>query len=249
MSSYDAFAWLYDRYWAAPLQQWEMPALDRLLLNHLPMASHILDLCCGTGHLARELVRRKFLVTGIDNSAGMLEMARMNVPEGATFLLQNASNFQLPQPVDAALCTFDSINHLLDREQVLASFLQISRALKPGGRFVFDVNTPAAYREQWSQVANVIEPDHVFFLRGHYDPHARRGHTELTIFRLTGPAWQRTDVQFQQRPWEIPELTALLHQAGFREIEHWRAAEDLQREGPYSTGRCYVRAVNGPRSV
>ena len=27
---YDAFAWFYDRYWAPPFQEWEMPALDNL---------------------------------------------------------------------------------------------------------------------------------------------------------------------------------------------------------------------------
>lgn len=48
---------------------------------------------------------------------------------------------------------------------------------------------------------------------------------------------------------EVPELTALLRQAGFSRIEHWRATEDLQRPGHYGTGRCYLRAVNGQPSV
>ncbi len=169
MSSYDPFAWLYDRYWATSLQKWEMPAIHKLVLDRLAPGSHILDVCCGTGQLAREFVRLNFSVTGVDNSFGMLEMARLNVPQGAEFLLQNITALELPKPADAAVCTFDSINHILDPDQVLASFLQIAKALKPEAPFVFDINTPTAYGEHWDRTANVVEPDHVFYLRGHYD--------------------------------------------------------------------------------
>ena len=50
---------------------------------------------------------------------------------------------------------------------------------------------------------------------------------------------------FQQRPWSPAELIPLLQEAGFKEIEHWRAEEDLLMEGHYGQGRCYMRGVNG----
>lgn len=241
MSSYDAFAWFYDRYWAAPFQKWEMPAIESLALNYLKTGAAVLDLCCGVGHLARELSGRGFAVTGVDSSVGMLEIARHNAPT-AQFLSQNASEFSLNSPVDAVLCTFDSVNHVHTPDAILASFRQIRKSLNPGGLFVFDFNSPEAYGERWDATYTVIEPDHAFFLRGRFDPVAQLGHTEITMFREQQKAWHRADASFNQRPWTTPVLSALLKEAGFRTIEHWRAGEDLGLEGQYGLGRVYIRA-------
>lgn len=240
MNAYDAFAWFYDRYWAANFLQWELPALDRLLLANLPPGAALLDLCCGTGHLARQLTGRGFLVTGVDSSEGMLALARRNAPS-AHFLLSEAHSFTLQQPVDAALCTFDSINHILDPALILASFRQIFLSLKQGGCFLFDCNTAEAYGERWNSSATVVEPDHAFFLRGHFDPETATGHTDITMFQLESQ-WQRTDVSLRQRPWAIADLSSLLAEAGFHSVEHWRAAEDLDLKGHYGLGRVYIRA-------
>ena len=240
MNAYDAFAWFYDRYWATPMQQWQMPALNTLLLDALPTGAAVLDLCCGAGHLARQLTTRNFAVTGVDSSEGMLAFARRNAPE-AQFVLAPADSFLLPAAVDAALCTFDSINHILAPQTVLACFRQVRKYLRAGGSFLFDINTAEAYGDRWDASATVVEPDHAFFLRGRFDPEARLGHTEITMFRLDGQ-WSRCDAAFTQRPWAVEELTALLHQAGFHTVEHWRAHQDLGLEGHYGIGRTYVRA-------
>jgi ubiquinone/menaquinone biosynthesis C-methylase UbiE len=52
-TAYDRFAWVYDRYWAGDFATRVLPVLERLLLASLPAGARILDLCCGTGQLAR----------------------------------------------------------------------------------------------------------------------------------------------------------------------------------------------------
>ncbi|MFZ5997029.1 MAG: class I SAM-dependent methyltransferase [Nitrospirota bacterium] len=53
----------------------------------MPDGSRLLDLCCGTGHLAQALVSCGFTVVGIDGSSGMLLYAKKRVPDGE-FTLQ-----------------------------------------------------------------------------------------------------------------------------------------------------------------
>ena len=171
----------------------------------------------------------------------MLEIARRNAP-AAQFFSQNATEFSLNSLVDATICTFDSVNHVHSPDAILASFRLVRKSLNPGGMFLFDFNSPEAYGERWDATYTVIEPDHAFFLRGHFDPVAQLGHTEITMFREQGELWHREDAKFNQRPWTAPELSALLTEAGFRTIEHWRAAEDLSLEGHYGLGRVYIRA-------
>src|ERR1043165_4860104 len=92
-SPYDRFAWFYDRYWAAPFQAWEAAALDRLLFPALRPGDTVLDLCCGTGQLAHDLVSRGYQVIGVDSSSEMLRHARERMPAGR-FLHAEAADFE-----------------------------------------------------------------------------------------------------------------------------------------------------------
>jgi len=50
-------------------------SLHRLVLRYLKKGS-VLDLGCGTGHLTKELLKRKYDITSIDNSKEMVGLAR-----------------------------------------------------------------------------------------------------------------------------------------------------------------------------
>jgi len=239
-SAYDAFAWFYDRYWATPIQQWQRPALDQLLLRALPPGAHIVDLCCGTGELASNLISLGYKVTGVDASREMLEAARRKAP-AATLLHQDAAEFSPLEPAEAVVCFFDSLNHLLDGAKLQQTFHHVFKALGPAGTFLFDVNTRAAYGELWNSSACHVEPDHAFFLRGSFDPTASTGTTRITMFRLNG-TWQRNDVEVLQRPLEVAELEPMLRAAGFTTVQSFRPMEDLGMQGHFGTGRVYIRA-------
>jgi trans-aconitate methyltransferase len=94
----------------------------------------ILDLGCGTGHLTAELAAQGALVTGLDASASMVAQARTNYPK-LRFMLADASNFTVDEPFDAVFS--NAVLHWIpDAARVIAS---VYRALKPGGRFVFEM--------------------------------------------------------------------------------------------------------------
>src|SRR4051812_22164447 len=181
-SPYDPFAWFYQRYWTAPFHQWQLPILDKLLFEPVPAPAHLVDFCCGVGELAKHLCAAGYEVTGLDSSAEMLRLARENAPR-AEFVLCDVANARIEPSADAATCAFDSVNHLLLAEDLERFLASVHAALKPGGLFVFDVNTQAAYGSQWDSSACVTEPDHAFFLRGGYDRQACIGTTKITMFR------------------------------------------------------------------
>jgi SAM-dependent methyltransferase len=239
-SPFDDFAWFYDKHWAAGFAQWQLPALDRLFLPCVKPGARVLDLCCGTGALARLLVDRSYTVIGVDSSDGMLQFARQNVPE-ATFVHADASQFSLGHPVDGAISVFDSLNNIFEPDALRSAFHCVHDALQPGAFFVFDVNTSAAYGDRWDQTHCEVQPDHAFFLRGGFDAQARVGTTLVTMFRLSDN-WTRSDVEIRQRPWDAAEVTPLLQQAGFKNVSCWRAIEDLQMPGHSGIGRAYFRA-------
>jgi SAM-dependent methyltransferase len=101
----------------------------------------VLDIACGTGpHLAR-LADRDYRMVGLDLSPRNIEFVRERLAarghEGEA-IVADMTDFRLPRPVDAAICMQDSQGHLLTNDEIIAHFRAVTRALGPGGIYVFD---------------------------------------------------------------------------------------------------------------
>ena len=224
--AYDDFAWFYHRYWSRGIPFRLLDAVERLLLARLPPGTHVVDLCCGTGRVARAIASRGFRVTGIDGSATMLAIAREEAPE-VTFVHADARAFALAEPASAIVSMFDSLNHVTEAADLARVFACARKELVPGGRFVFDLNDEVAFRTHWTgQSFTTVEPDHVSILRGTYDARVRLGRVDVTMFREVDGAWRRADTTVHERCYAPDDVLAMLSRAGFR-AEVVRAEDDL----------------------
>lgn len=110
-----------------------------LIEQHRPRTRTLLELACGTGAVLGVL-SESFEVTGLDRSRAMLAIARQKLPHVPLYR-QDMTRFRLNQRFDAALCAFDSINHLQRFADWLKLFRRVKAHLNAGGLFIFDVNT------------------------------------------------------------------------------------------------------------
>ncbi len=100
------------------------------VLARLPRRAHVLDLGCGAGATAAQLVAEGQRVTGLDISARQIALARRWAPEAAFLRADMAT--RLPQgPFDAAVA-LDAVTHLPAAEQP-ALVRRVERARRPGG--------------------------------------------------------------------------------------------------------------------
>ena len=249
MAAYDDFAWFYDRYWNEEFHALSFPILQRIWLARLPERAAILDVCCGTGYLAGILLARGHSVTGIDCSPVMVEYARENQPTG-DFRVADATSFELPAAFDAAVSTFDSINHILAPKDLQAAFCRVAAALRPGGLFAFDVLLEDAYRTNWGQSFALVRDDHVLTITGSgFDFRTRQARCTITMFRLLEGNWQRSDVTILERCYTGKEVSDALERAGFGEILCYDAG-DLGMGGELGEGRTFfvaAKASSPPR--
>jgi SAM-dependent methyltransferase len=217
-SEYDPFAWLYNQHWGYMFTPVALAVANELVLNRLPADARILDLCCGTGQLANILSERGYRVTGIDGSEKMLEYARINAPK-VEFILDDARSFSTSSQYDAVLSAFDSLNHVMSIEELGAVFKSVYAALKPGGLFLFDLNTESGYNDRWNGFYGVVEDDHVCIIKNSYEAYDRLALFEATLFRLEGGEWGRSDFTLRQRCYPDPEVRRALEEAGLADVQ------------------------------
>lgn len=224
-SPYDLIAGLYHRNW----DHWYLPqaaaALDSLFFSLLQPGARVLDVCCGCGHVTRELVARGYRVTGLDASAELIAQARLDLP-AATFIVADVRAFQALRPFDGAVSTFDSLNHILELNELEASFRNVHQALLPGAPFVFDMNSEEAYRMDTREWTATVAPTSVSLVRGRVNPGTPHVATEIVWFRqLEDGQWERRDSLVPQRSYEVDEIRSALQQAGFQDVAHCSAAQ------------------------
>ena len=244
MAVYDDFAWFYDRYWNQEFHSAAFPILQRTLLPQLPARGRILDVCCGSGYLASLLTSLGYRVTGFDLSPAMIALARARAPE-ARFEIADAAIYRTRAKFDAAVCTFDSLNHLLDPAALAAAFRGVAAALKPGAAFAFDILLEAAYRTDWAENFSIVRDDHVLLITGSgFDFRTRLAQCRITMFRLIEGAWRRCDIEVRERCYTADEIDAALREAGFGGTVCYDA-QDLGMAGQLGEGRVFYVAHAG----
>ncbi|MGJ7035037.1 class I SAM-dependent DNA methyltransferase [Anoxybacillus eryuanensis] len=224
--TYERFASWYDQLMSdAPYDAW-CALVERTVASY-HVGKRLLDLGCGTGELAIRLAEKGFEVTGVDLSEQMLAIAQMKAEErgvALSFFQQDMREFGPFEPFDTIVIFCDSLNYLLQEEDVIATFSRAYDQLRPGGLFLFDVHslfkmenvflhhrTFASNDEQVSYIWNCYE--------GQW-PHSVEH--ELTFFvQLEEGVYERVDEMHVQRTYDVDQYVMWLKQAGFRLLHVW----------------------------
>lgn len=224
MRPYDVLAEVYDRWtgendytgWAHFLEQF---------LGEPGPNTRLLDVCCGTGRLTALLQRQGYDVAGVDGSAAMLAEAAKALSPGTPLLRADLTDGSFDAGIlssgprehfDAALCTFDSVNHFTGDGDLQALFAFVAQALRPGGVFVFDVNTRHKLETIFGD--SHYGDDHgefAYVWRNRYDPAARTTCFLITLFTRDGEMYRRGEEELVQRWYTHEEIIEGAHKAGF----------------------------------
>jgi demethylmenaquinone methyltransferase/2-methoxy-6-polyprenyl-1,4-benzoquinol methylase len=120
----------YDRV-GAVLSLGQDPRWRRFLVSRIPAGGgHVLDVATGTGLVAAELLRRGFTVTGVDQSAQMLERARERFGDRVELREASAESLSFDD------ARFDHLTFTYLMRYVhdpAATLRELTRVVRPGG--------------------------------------------------------------------------------------------------------------------
>jgi len=171
---------LYDRHWSSYAQN--AAPLLREFFEARPIAQHnpsVLDLGCGTGHLALHFLSTGCPVMGLDLSEEMLYWARLHcrrfiLSHQASFSRKDIRRFDAPLPFGLVLSTYNTLNHL-SLDGLKTCFQSSFDALVIGGWALFDLNTALGFSE-WSDEERLAHPDGTIQVVRSFDASASTGH-------------------------------------------------------------------------
>lgn len=110
----------------------------QMIEARLARGSKILDVGCGTGHLAAELARRGYDTWGTDLSAGMVEYARTHY-NSDRYQVGDIEKIPFPDHTFDGIVCLGVVEYLASDGQALG---EMHRVLKPGGCAV--ITTPSS---------------------------------------------------------------------------------------------------------
>jgi len=227
-SDYDVLAQIYAEMYSQPYDEDIIQLLEKLFLQHLPQQAHILDLCCGSGNLTKPLLERGYQVTGIDSSEAMLDYAREKVP-GGKFILDDARSFKVKQIFHGAIAVGDSLNHVMNIEDLKSVFQNVFTALLKKGLFGFNMSMEEMYEsDNWNRELQAGVTDKLVWIwKQSYDRENKIGQRQITIMQLTDGNWQRLDRVLLSKAYFPSEIISTLESTGFRDIHHYDLERDL----------------------
>ena len=105
----------------------------------------VVEIGCGDGRDAVEIVKRTGEFEGFDPSAGMINLAKKRLPD-ASFVVADALSYDYPDQVDI-IFAFASLLHV-DRDDLRKVFVLCAKALAPGGLFYISLKESDQYTEK-----------------------------------------------------------------------------------------------------
>ena len=265
MDSYQDFAYVYDEFMdETPYEMWckriqsliEKYGVSKPVRNSGDILESeknlVVDLGCGTGTLTEMLYEQGYDMVGVDNSDSMLSVAMEKKRSSGSeilYLLQDMRELELYSTVGTVVSVCDSINYILEEEELLEVFKLVNNYLYPGGIFVFDFNTDYKYGQVIGDTTIAENRDDCSFIwENYYDEESAINEYEVTIFVKEEDDLFRkfTETHFQ-KGYTAKKIAKLIERAGMELV----VMKDADTDGDITkeSERIYVVAKEVKKKV
>ncbi len=192
------------------------PGVIQIFRRHGIHQGRVIDLGCGSGIWAAELIRAGYDVLGVDQSQAMIRLARKKAPR-AKFIQASFLDAKLPA-CHAVTSLGECLCYLFDikngPKELAKLFGRVYEALRPGGLFIFDIAQPGQIKKN-DRVRNFAGPDWTILREADEDRERMVLTRRMTVFRQIGKLYRRSEETHLLRLYWGADLTRTLRDVGF----------------------------------
>ncbi len=139
--------------------------------------------------------------------------------ENILYLQQDMREFELYGTVDCILSICDSINYILEEEELLQVFKLVNNYLEPKGLFIFDINTTYKFKNILaSNSFSETTEDSAYTLENYFDEDEsiNEFYTNFFIKDESTNLYHRFEEIHYEKAYEIEKIKELLEKAGLK---------------------------------
>jgi SAM-dependent methyltransferase len=195
---------------------------------------NILDIACGNGNFLIQIHNYGFYGCGIDLSEKFINHAKKIANKNnlnIEFHLKDIVNFSFEKKFDIATCWFDSLNYILEKENLLKVFKNTYDSLKKNGHFIFDMNTIYGFANVWTDNDGLIQQntDKTFEVHfSDYDFEKNLASLEVVFFKKTkSGTWKKYTETHFEKGYKEEVIDLLLKESGFKKIQKFSKLNPL----------------------
>jgi SAM-dependent methyltransferase len=190
----------------------------------LPKKGLIIDLGCGSGIVAKNLVQAGYDVLGIDLSPSLIAIAKREVAE-AKFICSSFFDIELPKCM-GVISTSECFNYI-SKDNHLKSlellFGKIYQSLEKDGVLIFDMLEPGEFQDN----SRIFEKeDWTMFVHTLRDPTQGKLTREITLFKKTGDLYRKTKEVHEANLYPRQQIIQLLVSQGFN-VQTFQSKDDF----------------------
>ncbi|MCS7240469.1 MAG: hypothetical protein NZ651_04415 [Candidatus Bipolaricaulota bacterium] len=134
-------------------------------------------------------------------------------------------------------CWYDSLNYLLEYDELGKTFANVARVLNPEGLFIFDMNTIYGLAVGWQRQLAYVEQDTEELFEVHrtsYDYERNIATMKITGSFREGDSWHRIDEEHRERGYALREIRGALSAAGLVELACFGDLREMSEPKPES---------------
>ncbi|MFI3202292.1 MAG: class I SAM-dependent methyltransferase [Eubacteriales bacterium] len=228
MEAYTDFASVYDTFMdETPYKQWCEHMVG--FFNAYDIKDGLLlDLGCGTGTMTEYMSNAGYDLIGVDNSIEMLNVAMKKKEQSKLdilYLHQDMRAFELYGTVKGIYSVCDSMNYIMNSEELIEVFRLVNMYLEPNGIFVFDFNTIYKYKTIIGDATIAENRENCSFIwENYYEEDSKINEYDLTLFvEEKEGLFRRFQETHYQRAYELEEMKAWIKQSGLLFLEAYDA--------------------------
>ncbi len=220
-ADYAILAPIYNEIGMARFAEVMTPRLIEYAQQRDWLGRRILDLGCGTGGSFQWLSRYGYMMTGVDSSPQMLDVARQSLDQPGLSLKWHQRDIR---EMDESVGTVDMglalevMNEMDTLRDLEAVFKGVHRVLGSNKLFIFDMYTIEGLTQAGLSSDNMIHDDKAkltVFARNEYDYERQMQTRQYTVFQRDGDVWQRRETTRILRAFPLQAVATLLQRSGY----------------------------------
>jgi len=220
-----SFAAIYDDIMErVPYYYWYQ-YLKHILYYYNKRPVNIMELACGTGNMMNYFSNKAKKIYGIDKSEDMLAIAQKKFSENKSVRLFNTDMSKKIKygNFDFIYSIFDSMNYILEFDELIKVFENVYSNLDEDGIFVFDINTEYRLMDIAEGTKKLEGDFYTCYWRDIVDQENEEWIVELNIYLDQNDELENFTETHVETSYPLKKIKEGLLNIGFKQVDYYRS--------------------------